>query len=132
MSAHLIYGNTYLLTYLLTHSLRGEEYYLKSCHSGCQKISCFLMEPDGPLPVHKSLPLDPILSQTNPVRPINPYIPKVNLNVILPPTPTCSQWGHTFGTPDQNPVNTSPLLMIVNKQENKSRLSFNRLIKCRS
>jgi hypothetical protein len=37
--------------------------------------------------VHTSLPLDPILSQLNPVRPIDPYLPKVHLNVILLPTP---------------------------------------------
>jgi hypothetical protein len=37
--------------------------------------------------VHKSPPLDRILSQPNPVRPIDPYLPKVYLNVILPPTP---------------------------------------------
>jgi hypothetical protein len=36
--------------------------------------------------VHKSLPPEPILSQLNPVRAIDPYIPKVHLNVILPPT----------------------------------------------
>jgi len=34
--------------------------------------------------VHKSPPLDPILSQMNPVRPIDPYLPKVQLNVIPP------------------------------------------------
>jgi hypothetical protein len=42
--------------------------------------------------VHKSPPLDPILSQLNPVRPIDPYLPKVRLNVILPPMPRSSQW----------------------------------------
>jgi hypothetical protein len=29
--------------------------------------------------VHKSPPLDPILSQLNPVRPIDPYLPKSSL-----------------------------------------------------
>jgi len=37
--------------------------------------------------VHKSPPLGPILSQPNPVRPIDPYLPKVHLNVILLTTP---------------------------------------------
>jgi hypothetical protein len=41
---------------------------------------------------HKSPPLDPILREPNPVRPIDPYLPKVPLNVILLPTPTSSQW----------------------------------------
>jgi hypothetical protein len=49
------------------------------------------------------------LSQPNLVCPINPYLPKVHLNVILPPTPMSSQWSLTFGPPNQNPVNTSPL-----------------------
>jgi hypothetical protein len=51
--------------------------------------------------VHKSTSLDPILSQPNPVRPIDPY---------LPPTPWSSQWSPAFGPPNQNPVSTSPLL----------------------
>jgi hypothetical protein len=49
------------------------------------------------------------LSQPNPVRPIDPYLPKVHLNVILPPTPRSSQWSLPFGPPNQNIVNTSPL-----------------------
>jgi len=34
--------------------------------------------------VHKSTPPDPILSQPNPVRSIDTYIPMAHLNVILP------------------------------------------------
>jgi hypothetical protein len=55
--------------------------------------------------VHKSPPPDPILIQQNQVRLIDPYLPKVYLNVIFLPTPTSSQW-----PPNQYPVNTSPLL----------------------
>jgi hypothetical protein len=61
------------------------------------------MEPEG------SLPWDPILSQPNPVRPIDLYLSKVQLNVILPPTPRSSQWSLTFWPTNLNPVNTSPL-----------------------
>jgi len=46
------------------------------------------MESEGSLRVHKSPPLDPILTQLNPVRPIDPYHPKFHLNIILPPIPT--------------------------------------------
>jgi hypothetical protein len=35
---------TYLLTYLLTYLVHGAGYYVKSCHSACQKISCYLYE----------------------------------------------------------------------------------------
>jgi len=58
---------------------------------------------------HNRPPLDPILSQPNPVRPIDPCLSKIHLNVIFPPTPRSSQWSLTFGPPNQNPVNTSPL-----------------------
>jgi hypothetical protein len=45
--------------------------------------------------VHKSPPMDPILSQPYPVRTIDPYLPKVQLNVIHPFTPRFSQWSLT-------------------------------------
>jgi hypothetical protein len=51
--------------------------------------------------VHKSPPLDPILSQPNPVRPIDPYLPKVRLNVIVPLTPRSSQWSLAFRPPNR-------------------------------
>jgi hypothetical protein len=51
--------------------------------------------------------------QLNPVLPIDPYLPKVHLNVILPSTPRSSQWSLLLGAPYQNPVKTSPLPMRV-------------------
>jgi hypothetical protein len=59
--------------------------------------------------VHKSPPLEPILSQMNPFRLIDPHLTKVQLNVILPPTTRYSQWSLTLAPPNQNPINTSPL-----------------------
>jgi hypothetical protein len=67
------------------------------------------METESSLPVHTSPPLDLILCQLNPIFPIDPYLPKVHLNVTLPPTPGSSQWSLAFGSPNQNSVNTSPM-----------------------
>jgi hypothetical protein len=108
----LIYLLTYLLTYYLLH---GTGYYLKSwlSLSLSKNISLSLWNPKVHHRVHKSPSLDPIVSQPNPVRPIDPYLPKVHFNVILPPTPRSSRWPLAFGPPNQNPVNTSPLPMRV-------------------
>jgi hypothetical protein len=74
-----------------------------------KKYPAFLWSPKVHYRVHISPPLDPILSQLNPVRLIDPYLLKDHLNVILPPTPRSSQWSLAFGPPNQNPVNTSDI-----------------------
>jgi len=57
--------------------------------------------------VHKSPQLDSILCQMNPIRPIVAYLSKVQLNVILLPTPRSSQWSLNYWLPNKNPVNNS-------------------------
>jgi hypothetical protein len=70
------------------------------------KQHAFFIEPEGSLPYSQKPATGPILSQLNPVRPIDPHLPKVHL---LPPAPRSSQWPLTFAPPNQNPVNISPL-----------------------
>jgi hypothetical protein len=104
-------------TYSLTHSLFA---WKTGSHSACQKISCFFMDPKVHYRVHKSPPLDPILSQLNPISLIDPYLLKVQLNVILPPTPTSSQWSLTFG----------PVTVIKGKVKVKLSLRFHWAPRC--
>jgi hypothetical protein len=66
------------LTYWLTYSRVQDIIWKADCHSARQKNLTFLWNPKGHHRVDKSPPLDPILSQPNPVRPIDPCLPKVH------------------------------------------------------
>jgi hypothetical protein len=76
-------------------------------------LSPFLMELEGPLASLKSQPLDPILSQPDPVHPIDSPILKVHLNVIIPITPGLSSGPFPLDLANQNPANNSTLPMRV-------------------
>jgi len=68
------------------------------------------MEIKGLLPLSQELAIVLYHESAESSRPIDPYLPKVYLNAILPPTPRSSQWSLFFRSPNQNPVNTFPLL----------------------
>jgi hypothetical protein len=80
---------TYLLTYLLTPWCRilFEKLIVTQF---VRKYPAFLRNPKVHHRVHKSPPLDPILSQPNPVRPIDPYLPKTSHHVIFLQPPVTS------------------------------------------
>jgi hypothetical protein len=76
-----------------------------------KKYPSFLWNPKVHYRVHTSPSLEPLLSQPNPVRPIDPYLPKVHLNVILSSTPWSFQWSLAFELTNQSPINNFPLPM---------------------
>jgi hypothetical protein len=65
-------------------------------HSASQEIACLLWNPKVHYRVHKSLPLVPIHSHTNPCHTLPPYLLKVLCNIFLPSTPRSSEWSLPF------------------------------------
>jgi hypothetical protein len=88
--ARFIQSTTHLLTYLLTHSLTPwcrilfEKLIVTQL---VKRYPAFLWNPKIHHRVHKSPPLDPILSQPNPH-----YFTKIHSNTILLSTSKSSEW----------------------------------------
>jgi hypothetical protein len=61
----------------------------------------FILEPKGSLLCSQKPNTRLILSHLNSVHPINPYLPEVCFNVILPPMLRSSQWSLPLGPPNQ-------------------------------
>jgi hypothetical protein len=57
------------------------------------------MEPEGSVPCSQKPATGPYPDPAESIRPINPYLLKVHLNVILPPTPRSSKWSLPSGLP---------------------------------
>jgi hypothetical protein len=74
-----------------------------------KKFPASLWNPKVHYHAHKSPPLDAYPEPAKSSSPHRPYLPKAHLNVILSPTLRSSQWSLPFRSPNQNPVNTSPL-----------------------
>jgi hypothetical protein len=76
---------TYLLTYSLTHSLTPwcRIFEKLNVTQFVKKYPAFLWNPKVHYRVYTSPPLDPILSQLNPVRPIDPRLRKVHADTDL-------------------------------------------------
>jgi len=96
---HLEIGIYPFLPTLLLHTPWCRTLFEKLIVTQLVKKYPFLQNPNIHYCVHTSLPLDPILSQLNPVCPIDPYHPKVHLNIIRLPMPRFSQWSLSSGFP---------------------------------
>jgi len=71
-------------------------------HSASQEIPRLLRNPNVNYRLHNSPPLVHILSQMNPVHIFPPYFPKIQSNIIFPPTLRSSSWSHPFRFSDQS------------------------------
>jgi hypothetical protein len=81
----------------LTHSLMelSPSWEAANC-AATQELPSILWNPKVYYRVNKSIQLDPILSQINPIRTIPSYLSKIHFNIVNPPTSWSFQWSSSF------------------------------------
>ena len=100
---------TYLLTYLLTHSMEQCPSWEANQFAASQEIPYILWNLKVHYCIHKCPPLVPIMNQLDPVHTPTSHFLKIHLNIILPSAPGSPQWSLSLRSPQQNPVHTCPL-----------------------
>jgi hypothetical protein len=82
-----------LLTYLLTEL--SPSWWAAICAT-TEELPSTLWNPKGQYGVHKSPPLDPILSHISPIHSITAYLSNIHFNIVHSYTSWCSQWSLSF------------------------------------
>jgi hypothetical protein len=94
--------------YWLTYSMEQSTSWEADRFSASQEIPRILWNPKVQYRIHKCPPPVPILSQLDPVHTPSHSL-KINLNIILPPTPGSHKRSLSVSFPIQNSVNASPI-----------------------
>ena len=101
--------SSYLLTYLLTHSMVQSPSWTANWFAASQEIPRISQNPKVHYRTHKPPPSLSILSQPNPVHTPTSHLLEIRPNIIHPSTPWSPQWSLSLRFPHQDPIHP-PLL----------------------
>ena len=103
--------HSYLLTYLLTHSMVQSPSWEVNWFAASQEIPRISRNPKVHYRTHKRPPPVSILGQPNPVHIPTSHLLEIYPNIIHPSTPRSPQWSPSLRFPHQDPIHplSSPI-----------------------